>query len=65
MMIITAYKRTSGVTIVAQWKQIRLGTIRLCVRSLTSLSGLRIHCCCELWHRSQTQLGSYIAVALV
>ena len=29
-----------GVPIVAQWKQIRLGTMRLQVRSLASLSGL-------------------------
>ena len=35
-----------GVPIVAQWKQIRLGTMRLRVRSLASLSGLRIRCCC-------------------
>ena len=33
----------------AQPKRIRLGTMRLWVRSLTSLSGLRIHHCCELW----------------
>ena len=31
------------------------------VQSLTSLSGLRIWCCCELWCRSQTRLGSHIA----
>ena len=30
-----------------------------------SLSGLRIRCCREPWCRSQTQLGSGIAVALV
>ena len=35
----------------AQQKRIRLGTMRLQVRSLTSLSGLRIRRCCELWHR--------------
>ena len=44
--------------------QIWLGTMRLRVRSLASLSGLRIWCCCELWYRSQTLLGSGIAVAL-
>ena len=27
-------------------------------------SGLRIRHCCELWCRSQTRLGSHIAVAL-
>ena len=32
-----------------QWKPIRLGTIRLWVRSLALLRGLRIRCCHELW----------------
>ena len=35
----------------AQQKQIRLGTMRLQVQSLPSLSGLRIWRCCELWCR--------------
>ena len=35
------------------------------VQSLALLSRLRIQCCCELWCRSQTQLGSGIAVAVV
>ena len=47
-----------GVPVMAQWKRIRLGTIRLRVRSLASLSGLRIQHCCELWCRSQTWLRS-------
>ena len=34
-------------------------------QSLASLSGLRIEHCCELWCRSQTWLGSRIAVAVV
>ena len=34
------------------------------VRSLALLGGLRILCCHELWCRSQTRLGSCIAVAL-
>jgi len=34
-----------GVPGVAQWKQIRLGTMRMRVRSLALLSGLRIWCC--------------------
>ena len=34
-----------------QRKRIRLGTVRLQVRSLASLSGLRIQRCHELWHR--------------
>ena len=40
-----------------QWKQIQLGTMRLQVRSLASLSGLRTQCCFELWCRLQTRLG--------
>ena len=35
------------------------------VRSLALLSGLRIQRCCELWCRSQMQLGSGVAVAMV
>ena len=49
----------------AQWKQIQLGTMRLQVRSLASLSGLRIWLCHELWCRSQTKLGFGVAVAAV
>ena len=48
----------------AQWKQIRLGTMRLQVQSLASLSGLRIQRCRELWCRQQTWLGSGVAVAV-
>ena len=47
-----------------QWKGIRLGTMRLQVRSLALLSGLRIWRCCELWCRSQTELGSCVAEAV-
>ena len=36
-----------------QRKQIPLGTMRLWVQSLASLSGLRIRHCRELWCRSQ------------
>ena len=32
--------------------------------SLALLSGLRIQCCCELWSRSQKQLGSRVALAV-
>ena len=39
--------------------------MRTQVRFLASLSGLRIQCCRELWCRSQTQLRSCIAVAVV
>ena len=54
-------KRGLGVPLVAQW-----------VKNPTSIhedtglmpGGLRIWCCRELWHRSQMQLGSGIAVAV-
>ena len=39
---------------VAQREQIRLGTMRLQVRSPALLGGLRIQHCHELWYRSQT-----------
>ena len=52
------------ITLVAQRKQIQLGTMRFRVQSLAWLSGLRIQCCHELWCRSQTGLGSGIAVAV-
>ena len=39
----------------AQQKQIQLGTMRLQVRSLASLSELRIQHCYELWCRLQTR----------
>ena len=48
----------------AQWKGIRLVTIKLQVQSLTSLSGLRIRRCCELWCRLKTWLRFAIAVAV-
>ena len=53
-----------GVLVVAEWKQIQLGIKRLWVRSLASLSELRIQHCRELWCRLQTQLGTCVAVAL-
>ena len=46
----------------AQRKQIRLGIMRLRIRSLASLSGLRIRHCGELWCRLQMQLRSGVAV---
>ena len=45
-----------------QQKRIRLGTIRLQVRSLALLSGLRIWCCHVLWCRFQMQLRSQVAI---
>ena len=49
----------------AQQKRIRLGTMRLRVRSLASLSGSGIQRGDELRCGSQTQLGSCMAVAVV
>ena len=37
-----------GVPTMAQWKRIQLGTMKLWVESLASLSGLRIWSCLEL-----------------
>ena len=54
-----------GVPIAAQRKRIWLASMRTQVRSLASLSGLRIWCCHELWCRSQMQLGFSVAVAVV
>ena len=54
-----------GVPIVAEQKQIRLGTMRLRVRSLASLSGLKIGVAVSCGVGSQTQLRSCIAVAVV
>ena len=54
-----------GVPIVAQWlTNPTRDFMRLWVRSLALLSGLRIWCCHELWCRSQIRLGSLVAVAL-
>ena len=49
----------------AQQQQTQLVSMRTCVRSLALLSGLRSQCCQELWCRSQMQLGSSVAVAMV
>ena len=53
-----------GVPVVAQWKQIRLRTMRFRVLSLASLSALRIWRCCDLLCSLQTWLGSGVAVAV-
>ena len=50
---------------VAQWQRAQLVPMRMWVRSLASLSRLRICHFCELWCRSQMQLGSHIVVAVV
>ena len=54
-----------GVPIMAQWKQIRLETVRLRVPSLALDSGLRILPCHELWCRWQMWLGSHVVMAVV
>ena len=56
--------RNVGVPVVAQWLMNPTGTMRLQVESLAYLSGLRIQRCRDLWCRSQTWLGSCVAVAL-
>ena len=48
-----------------QLKRIRLGTMKLRVPSLASLSGLKIRRCWEPWCWSQMWLGSVVAVAVV
>ena len=52
------------IPVMAQWKPIRLGTMRLWVQFLASLSGLRIWHWRELRCRLQMQLGSGVAVAV-
>ena len=49
---------------VDQQKRTRLGSMRMWVWSLASLSGLRIQCCSELWRRLQKQLGSCVTLAV-
>ena len=39
-------------------------SMKMWVQSLASLSGLRIWCCCKLWHRLQMRLGSSVAMAV-
>ena len=56
-------RHQSGAPIVVQQKKVQLGTMRLQVQSLASFSGIRIRHCRELWCRSQTWLGSHVAVA--
>ena len=52
------------VSVVVQQKRIRLGTMRLWVRSLALLRGLRIQHCRELWCKLQIWLRSCISVAV-
>ena len=53
-----------GVPVVAQQKGIQLGTMKLQVPSLASLSRLRMQRCRKLWCRLQTRLGSCASVAV-
>ena len=64
IIYIKTRNKNLGVPIMAQRKRIWLGAMSLWVWSLTSLSGLRIWRCCELWCRLQMQLRSGIAVAV-
>ena len=54
-----------GVPTVAHGLRTQLVSMRTQVRWLTSLSGLRIRRCLKLWCRSQMQLRTSIAVAVV
>ena len=58
-------KEKGGVPVVAQWLQTQLVSMRMRVGPLALLSGLGIQHCHELWCRSQTWLGSQVAVAVV
>ena len=42
-------RHNSGVPTVAQQQQTRMVSMKIRVRSLTSLGGLRVRQCCELW----------------
>ena len=61
----TLWNLIAGVLPVAQQKHIWLVSMRVQVRSLASLSGLRIWHCHEVRCRSQAQLRSGVAVAVV
>ena len=52
-----------GVPILAQ--PVKDLTMRMWVQSLALLGGLRVQCCCRLRCRSQMQLGSVVAMAVV
>ena len=53
-----------GVPAVAQQKRTQLVSMKMWVRPLASLSGLRIQRCHELWSGWQMCLGSRVAVAV-
>ena len=60
-----AYRKIARVPTEAQWVKNPTSTHEDGVQSLALLSGLKIQCCCKLQCRSQMQLGSGIAVAVV
>ena len=60
-----AFKGFSGSSRHGAAETIQLGTMRLRVRSLALLGGLRIQCCPELGCSLQIELRSRVAVAVV
>jgi len=58
-------KKVQGVSVVAQWKRIRLVSMRMQVQTLASISGLRIWHGHDPWCRLQMWLRSHVAVAVV
>ena len=64
-MSYTFKKEEEEIPTVAQWVMDQLVFKRTQVRSLASLSGLKIQHCHGLWCRSQTRLGSGVAMAVV
>ena len=52
----------AGIPVMAQQKRVQIESMRMWVRSLASLSGLRIWHCHELWCRSQMRRSSDLAL---
>ena len=61
----TTTKNPSGVPVVAQQQQTGLAPVRVQIRYLALLSGLRIWHCRKLQYRSQTWLRPSMAVAVI